>query len=308
VLISRWIRKPSRESACGNYDYQIDEKTGTACIADSLANPFTGYNNLIFGAYDLGEHDGVIHRNELFQIMNLKVNGEFLDSSLYSIDTYPLFGTAMDAFRAGDRIAIDENPAAVPVLTYYTSSNNRIRPVDPRPYDNRSIRLNGICIEMLDEMPDGSMRIRVRWNEWNIRSRVRWCGDIHLYEELRIRRKAGILIDLGLTPQKPKDPFNFHGREVFSDPSRFTLETGSRLVMKRRSALIIDHYSTLLLEPGSRLELGPRARIIVRDTGTLRALQGCSISGRGSIIRENGAVAELPGEEADSADLYKPVN
>ena len=88
-------------SAFGNYDYQIDEESETAMISDDLLNPFTGYNNLVFGAYDLKERDEMINRDELFMIKNLEVKGEFLDSSIYSIDTYPLFGTSLDAFLPG---------------------------------------------------------------------------------------------------------------------------------------------------------------------------------------------------------------
>ena len=277
-------------SAFGNFDYLVDEESETESISDSLRNPFTGYNNLIYGAYDLGERDGLIYRNELFLAKNLKVNGEFLDSSVYRTAAYPLFGTVMDAFRPGDRIAIDENPAAVPVLTYYTPASASTRPGPPRSYDNRSIPLNGIAIEIMEEREDGSIVIRIRWDERKVRKQVRWCGDIHLYEDLYIARRAGIRIDLGLTPQKPKDPMDFNGMKVFADSSRFTLEAGSRLVMKRRSTLVIDPLSTLLLMPGSRLEMGPRSRLIIRNTGSLRALEGSSISGRGRIIPEEGAV------------------
>ncbi len=131
-------------SAMGNYDMTIDEKAELYHVNDELENPFTGYNNLILGAWDLKDRDGYIYRNELFFAKNMKVNGEYLDSSLYGLDTYPLFGTSMDAFLPGDKIGIDQNPAAVPLLTYQTSSNRRARPGSPAPSDNRIIHLNGL--------------------------------------------------------------------------------------------------------------------------------------------------------------------
>lgn len=280
-------------SAFGNYDYQIDEESETAMISDDLSNPFTGYNNLIFGAYDLKEKDEMIYRDELFLIKNLEVNGEFLDSSVYRIDTYPLFGTALDAFLPGDRIAIDENPAAVPLMTHYTSSSNRSRPGAPSRYDNRSIHLNGISVDVLEQLEDGSIRIRVRWDERSIRKDVRWCGDIHLHENLFLGKKTRILIDMGLTPQKPIDPIDFMGSKVFADPSRFTLESGSNLVMKKNSTVVIDNLSTLALEPGSRLVMDRRAKIIIRNTGVLQAIEESLITGRGKIILEEGSSADF---------------
>jgi hypothetical protein len=98
----------------GNYDMQIDEQAGLYQMTGDLENPFTGYNNLILGAWDLDQRDGTIFRDELFLAKNMKLYGVYLDSSDYNYLTYPLFGTAMDAFVPGDRIAVDRNPAAVP--------------------------------------------------------------------------------------------------------------------------------------------------------------------------------------------------
>ena len=100
----------------GNYDLLIDEEKELYLVNEGSENPFTGYNNLILGAWDLKERDGIIYRDELFVAKNMKVNGEFLDSSAYNYLTYPLFGTAMDAFLPGNSIGIDQNPAAVPLL------------------------------------------------------------------------------------------------------------------------------------------------------------------------------------------------
>ncbi|MFC2114975.1 hypothetical protein ACFLTU_00770 [Bacteroidota bacterium] len=280
-------------SAFGNYDYLIDEEAETARTSDDLSNPFTGYNNLVFGAYDLKKKDGLIYRDELFMAKNFKFNGEFLDSSVYSIGTYPLFGTSLDVFRPGDRIAVGENPAAVPLMTHLTSSSNRSKPRPPASYDNRSIHLNGISVEVIDEMEDGSMRIRIRWDNRSIYSDQRWCGDIHLHEELQLAKGIYLMVDLGFTPQKPLDPIDFEGRNIFSYPSIFTLETGSKLVMGKRSRIVIDNLSTLVLIPGSKVEMGPRSKLIIRDSGTLRALEGSHITGRGKIILENGAATDI---------------
>ena len=98
---------------------------------------------------------------------------------------------------------------------------------------------------------------------------------------------------MGLTPQKPIDPIDFMGSKVFADPSRFTLESGSNLVMKKNSTVVIDNLSTLALEPGSRLVMDRRAKIIIRNTGVLQAIEGSLITGRGKIILEEGSSADF---------------
>ncbi|KPL21656.1 MAG: hypothetical protein AMS23_08990, partial [Bacteroides sp. SM1_62] len=250
-------------SAMGNYDMIIDENEELYHVNDELENPLTGYNNLILGAWDLKDRDGNIYRDELFLAKNMKVNGAFLDSSVYGLDTYPLFGTALDAFLPGDRMAIDQNPAAVPLLTYRTPSSGRARPGAPAPIDNRIIHLNGIAIDIIEQLDDGSIRIRISWNENRLQSSVRWCGNIHLHERLEINKKVTLLVDQGLTPQKPVDPMEFKGQQIFADASSLVLQPGSSLVLGKRSTVVIDNGSTLTLLGGSVIEIGPRASIII---------------------------------------------
>jgi hypothetical protein len=280
-------------SAMGNYDMVIDEPGELYHLSDELENPFTGYNNLILGAWDLKDRDGIIYRDELFFAKNMKVNGKVLDVSIYGLDTYPLFGTAMDAFLPGDRMGIDQNPAAVPLLTHRTSSSRHGRPGSPAPYDNRIIHLNGIAIEILEQLDNGSVRIRILWDEHQVQNDVRWCGNIQLHETLEVDRKVRILIDQGLTPQKPMNPIELNGQQVFADPSSLVLQPGSKLVLGRNSRLLIDKGSTLVLREGSELETGPRARIIIHPTAKIQAENGTLIHGRGKIVLKEGAVAEF---------------
>lgn len=286
-------------SAFGNYDLQIDEEKMEASAIDRLSNPFTGVNNLVRGAYDLKEKDGIIYRDELFTAKNLKVNGRTLDSSDFNVLTYPLFGTSLDAFRPGDRIAVDRNPAPVPVLTYRTSSGRRARPGPPVSYDNRRIHLNGISVDFLEQLPDGSIRLRIRWDANRLQRDVRWCGDIYLHEELVLGTRVRMLLDRGLTPQRPIDPDTLEGKPVFTDPTSLTLSTGSRLQMEKRSTIILDNQSSLRLAAGSSLTMERGARLILRDSGNLRIEPGGRISGRGKIILHRGAALEAENGEPD---------
>jgi hypothetical protein len=290
-------------SAMGNYDLQIDEASGLYHVKDALENPLTGYNNLILGAWDPKERDGFIYRDELFFAKNMMVNGTFADSTIYNMGTYPLFGTAMDAFLPGDRIGIDQNPAAVPLLTYRTSSSGRSRPGPPAASDNRIIHLNGIAVDILEQLADGGIRIRILWEENKLQSNVRWCGNIHLHESLEIDEKVTLLIDMGMTPQKPKDPVLFKGQQVFADSSSLVLQPGSNLVLGKKSRLVVDNGSTLTLLQDSEIEIGPRARIIIEPGAWIRTMDGASIKGKGKIVLKGGAAAWISKDSSLAARI-----
>lgn len=280
-------------SAMGNHDMLIDEKAELYHVNDELQNPFTGYNNLILGAWDLKDKDGIIYRDELFFAKNMKMNGDYPDPTIYELDTYPLFGTARDAFLPGDRIGIDQNPAAAPLLTYRTSASQRSRPGAPANSDNRIIHLNGIAIDILEQLEDGSIRIRISWEENHLQSDVRWCGNIHLHERLEIDNKVSLLVDLGLTPQKPKDPILFMGQQIFADSSSLVLQPSSKLVLGKRSTLIINNGSTLSLQEGSEIEIGRRGSIIIQPSAKIRVMKGAAIKGKGKIIMNEGAYSDF---------------
>jgi M6 family metalloprotease-like protein len=280
-------------SAMGNFDWKIDEASELYRVSDALENPFTGYNNLIMGAWDLKKKDGVILRDELFFARNMQMNGGFLDSSFYCLETYPIFGTALDAFVPGDRIGIDQNPAAVTLLTYRTSSSGRGRPGDPSTSDNRIIHLNGLVVDVIEQLEDGSIRVRISWEENRLRSDVRWCGTIHLHEHLEMEKNVRLLLDQGLTPQKPKDPILFKGQQVFADASSLVLQPGSSLALGKKSTLLIDNGSTLVLMEGSEIEIGRRASIILEPTAKIRVMKGATIKGKGKIILNQGASTDL---------------
>lgn len=280
-------------SAFGNYDFLIDEETRESETSYRLSNPFTGYNNLVYGVYDLNQKDGLIYRNEVFLAKQVKINGQYPDSSKFNFNTYPLFGTAFDAFREGDKIGPDRNPAAVSLLTYRTSSSTRARPSAPVETDNRIIHLNGISVEFLEQLPDGGIRLGIRWDDNTIRKNVRWCGDIHLHEELALDRGKKIQLDQGLTPTRPLNPVVINGSSIFADPSSFVVTEGAVIQMEKKSQLILNNSSSLVLQQESRINLERGARIIVSDSSSLAIHSEAVVTGKGKIILSEGARVDL---------------
>ena len=66
----------------------------------------------------------------------------------------------------------------------------------PSADDNRKIYLNGLCVRILEQRANGDMKISIRWNDFNIKNNVRWCGDIVLNEKVIVKPNCTVLLDL----------------------------------------------------------------------------------------------------------------
>jgi len=275
-------------SASGNYDFIPDQAEKSMAARKDRANPFTGYNFLILGAYDMDPRDSLIYRDESFFPEKVIIDGRTLDESSFRYKTDPLFGTIYDVFVPGMKIGIGSNPAAIPVLTYQTASYPHQRPGMPAAYDNRKIYLNGLSIGILEQYDDGAVKLRILWDDYTVNNDTRWCGDIVLTEKIILKGKSTIRIDQGLTPQRPRDPVPFNGEMIFADPSVLTCSKGSRFVLEDESRLILENNSRLVLEPGSYMEISPRARMLIRDHSTFIAEPGAELVVNGKIRYRNG--------------------
>lgn len=280
-------------SAFGNYDFRIDEEKQESEISNEFSNPLTGYNNLIYGAYDLGQKDGRILRNEVFLSKRIRINGRFPHDSNFIYRSYHIFGTSWDAFQVGDKIGIDRNPSAASLLTYRTSPGPRANPLLPASSDSRVVHLNGISVEFLEQLPDGSIRLGIRFDDTVLQKDVRWCGDIRLHETISLDRGTEIRLEQGLTPTRPLNPVMFRGEQIFADPTSLRLTEGAAITMNKRSRLVVKEGSSLLLEAGSRIELERGSRIVVSDSSSLMLEPGAVITGRGKVILHRDASAEI---------------
>jgi hypothetical protein len=270
-------------SAFGNYDFFIDTLAKSVIAREDHINPFTGYNFLIHGAYDLPPCNNLISRDELFFPEKVIVNSKTLDESSFRYRTDPLFGSVFDVFLPGMKIGIGENPAAVPVLTYTTPGYAMQRPGGPAVYDNRTVYLNGLSIEILEQYENGAVRLKILWDDYSVSEDTRWCGDMVLTEQILLQEKCTVRIDQGLTPQRPKEPQALHGQMIFADPSVLTCRQGSRMIMEGKSSLVLENNSKLILEPGSFMEIGPHARVLVLGQSALIVEPGAELIVHGKI-------------------------
>lgn len=271
---------------------KVDEnpvKYGKLIVNSAKSNPFTGYNMIQNMAFDLENPNpggtpvfNEIYGNELFLPSSVEVDGTLLPESDFHWSTYPAFGTRYDAYTQGQKIGIGSNPSAVPVYTYRTRYGD-VRPYSSYAlYDNRKIYLNGLSIEILEQRANGDIKLRLRWDDYDVDNNVRWCGNIVLNETINLKTGKTILLDQGLTPTKPVNPMDFNGDLIFADYTILTCKNGSSFKLEPSSTVRVMNSSALVLEPGSYMEINDGSLLDIQTYSTLLMKAGSTIRIKGS--------------------------
>ena len=262
-----------------------------ASTTSELSNPFTGYHLLQLHAINYIDPNSPsyydkIYNKEYILPVNIIFNGNVI------FNYYPIFGNQYDVFPVNSKVSIATNPSSSSVLTYKTPDrySNTSPNVTPNSYDNRYIYLNGLSIEVLEQKTNGDIRVRIKWNDFDVNNNVRWCGPIVLNEKIYLKSNKKITIDQGLTPTKPVNPIAFNGVKVFADPTIFTCKINSHFKLESNSIVEVKNNSVFVLESGSLLEINADAKFVVKSGCTLQIKNGANllIAGSGRIEIENG--------------------
>jgi len=146
----------------------------------SIPNPFIGFSEL-FNAYNYDGNDSLHSPGDTFPPgLSEVIAGQVVYNRHES-------GDAEDAFinsEGRNKLSIGTNPAAIPVYTFtsgrlFNEGWGNYDPNQPRSYENRTIWLNGLSIEIVDETFNSTLgandiKIRIKWNERNI-PRMKGC-------------------------------------------------------------------------------------------------------------------------------------
>lgn len=186
-------------SRFGKYDFTYqsgiqlgDGGIGYLAVTNSIySNPFSGMG---FNTHPVDSNsDDVLQNKEYVLPGKIQYNNVVLESNNFGYYHYPVFGSIYDAFYQGDIVSISTNPTNTPWLTYCRPSYINSM---PSADDNRKIYLNGLCVRILEQRANGDMKISIRWNDFNIKNNVRWCGDIVLNEKVIVKPNCTVLLDL----------------------------------------------------------------------------------------------------------------
>lgn len=291
-------------NAFGNYDMDYDLPGDRLLIDTDKANPLTGVHMAMEPVWDL-DGNGQIYGNEWLGDPSLSINGQPVASDSFNYLSIPKLGSVFDKFSVRSTIDISSNPPAIPILTWQTRES--ASPLDSTGFDNRTIHLNGLSIEILEEIPNtnghgNDIKVRIRWDDWLVDNDVRWCGPIHLHDTLLLHENKIISLERGRTPTRPTSPEVYEGDTLFTSATEMTLRNGSRTVLYEGSTLYIRDDSRLVVEPDARIVAEDSACIVVEDQGVLelRHNNNLTLNGTGAtvIIKSGGTL-----RTADSVDF-----
>jgi hypothetical protein len=258
--LSSWLFPMTAE---GNFDYHFGEapvtsQWNTDCGWGNtsepinktdplmLPNPFTGLND--YYIYWNTNGDDKLYQGDTVQPwLNERINGNIVWNALQK-------GDSTDAFKLSGKkkIGISTNPAPVPVFTFRTKDTQNDGTLanysNPASWENRVIHLNGLSIEILSETAndspphclDGSVpgdeKVRIRWDDYDITDKVRWCADsIVLHESisgatsysLNIKSGNSITPDRSISPNRHKAVEQINGEWYFNEKTKMTCDANS---------------------------------------------------------------------------------
>lgn len=233
-------------------------------VRDRWANPLSGFQDQELPMVDING-DGKVTRKESF-VPRVEIrNGVEHDEGV-------MFGHSRHAFTPGRRIAMGTNPSSANMLTLVSTNNKEIN--QARKPDNRTVYLNGISVEVLEQRADGSIAVRVRTGDTRLIEDVRWCADSIVLPPLRgqhdrslsIAPGVQVLIDRSRTPTRMDLQEHAGGFAYFSPRTRFTLAPGARVDVEARGELALVNGSVLHVMPGAELVVDPKASLTVDAT------------------------------------------
>lgn len=306
-------------SSFGNHDYYYDtldypqdrefKYRYSAKTYSNMENPFTGNHPAMLPAFDYTKDD-IIGAKELITIMEL-----FLDDEKM-LDNWPVYGNKYDAFPKKSSISIASNPPSTPLLTYKTpprgfGNSLGVFSNTPSDEDNRYVWLNGLRVDVVEEYTDGSIKIRVVWDDFKVERNVRWCGPIMLSERVELQPSCTIFLDHGITATRPNNPIDLNGQKVFTDPTVFTCRDDSYFKQEAYSTVNVINNSTLVLDSGSVYEINDNAVLNIEQSGTLIVKAGATlrVKGRGYVdVKNDGYICVEEGAIINLVDDLSSIN
>lgn len=286
--------------ASGRHDFVYDFEQSMITVDPELQNPLTGYHFLMQHGLDTG-NDGSIAggTSELFLPQNVTIDGQ-------TTTHYTTFGNSTDPFKlsGNSKLNISSNPTTATIQTYNFSSHD-----NSLESDNNVIFLNGLSVEILEENVDGdgAVKVKVRWDNFNIENDVRWTGNIKLspnpfnpnpttinpsYYALNVLGGKTVLLDRGLSPTREDNTgVDGNGKYLFTDPTNFTLLENSFMHLEENSNLIVDNGTTVTMENNTRLEVHSNSNVVVKNNSNLLVKAGSTLSLHPSanVIVESGS-------------------
>jgi hypothetical protein len=269
-------------TASGHFDLQLTGDTihdkcpfgGQANAYRRVSsNPLTGNSEQELIAYDRNG-DGTVERSEHFV-----PNVAMLPSG--PSNNARFFGRPEHAFTPGGNrvLNMSSNPSSANMLTLTCNNKRELNKVSSA--DDRTVFLNGLRVELMEQRANGDVVVKVATGDTRIMQDVRWCADSIVLPPLNgatvasltIASRKRLLLDRSATPTRMTLQEEVHGQRYFAPPTRFTIASGATLSLEANSTLQLDHGSVIHIMPGARLISDNKASIVI-DNGSSIILHG----------------------------------
>lgn len=212
--------------------------------------------------------------------------------------SFSYYGDTLDAFTGNALLNLGTNPPAANVTTFYVNQRhegNDNHTISGQNINTSHIYLSGLRIEM-EDTGQGTFRVDVRWDDYEVSQDVRWTGNIAVKEKVILKENRVINLDQSLTPsQIHRDPVS----GMFAKPTVLKFKEGAEFSLLERSGVRLSQGSSLVMEAGSLLVIEDRAQLQVGKGDTLRIAAGARVQVQGSgrirvnkggvVCLENGA-------------------
>lgn len=289
----------------GNYDY-FSRDTVINGTVYKVQETSEKYNNPLSGQLMTeklvvdDDNSNSLTDDDLFNPYYTYFNGKLIPESDCVYMNYVYSGGKKQCFYEGDKAGIGYNPALVSkfnlekLRSHYNSDTGK-RETITKIKENNIIYLNGLSVEFVDQLTDGSIKVRVRFNDYDVVNDVRWCGNIVSKERVILKQGKTITFDRGFSPTRTNNPEIFNGMKLFNDPTSFVAEQGSVFTMEAGSNVIVRNGSTLTFKAGSLLTLADGARLVVEQGSRLNLENGAVVRlfGDSQIVIKAGATVDI---------------
>ena len=281
-------------SRYGNHDFTIDNSTTSLCekhphkVHKGEANPIGGQSVNEYLRHDINGDGEIGHNTHYNNPHNQNEQNEVIQLDTEGPTAKYITGTGLQ-FQVGDKVGIARNPCVRNIPRYTNKLGDYF--------------LNGISFEILDQLQDGSMVVKVRLDDVAIDRDVRWAaagivltditGDSR--PDVDVQPSVTIDIDKSGTPNRHKLPGEnttpTYTLDDFITPTTFACQDGSYFKQEENSRVNVKNQSTLVLESGSLYEVGDGAVLDIKGTGCLHIKAGAKLKvvGSGRVTIKGGA-------------------
>ena len=230
--------------ADGNWDISLFSERMAACVAGGSVeiqdyyreNPLSGYNDLENHFFDPDTVSVLNWKKDRREMLVKRQNG-VVTNKLANM------GDDEDPFTGESVMNISSNPVPVNVVTWHHTRPDIYGTMHKsKRINNRRIHLSGLQIAMNDQH-DGTFRVDVRWDIYEVTRDLLWTGDIVLHEKVNLAAGNSKTFDQNYSPDK-------HIRDtvtgLFAGPAYFTCLGNSSFVMQPSASVTLQKSVALL--------------------------------------------------------------